>query len=100
MLLAHWPTGRRIAVSAAFCLCVAVLIVTVFRGISDVFLVRGVQTVAIGVAAVGLIGMVVSAITGRLSNYTDPADERMSVCQREPSSARPLVSKRSPATTM
>ena len=53
MLLAHWPTGRRIAVSAAFCLCIAVFIITLFQGISDSFLVRGVQAVAIAVAAIG-----------------------------------------------
>jgi predicted Zn-dependent protease with MMP-like domain len=75
VLLAHWPTGRRIAASALFSLCVAVLIITMFRGISDAFLVRGVQTVAIAVAAIGLIGMVVSAITLRLADYTDPADD-------------------------
>jgi predicted Zn-dependent protease with MMP-like domain len=75
VLLANWPTGRRIAASAAFCLCIAVLIITAFRGISDAFLVRGVQTVAIAVAAVGLIGMVVAAITTRLSDYSEPADE-------------------------
>src|SRR4051794_15497188 len=75
VLLAHWPTGRRIAVSAGFCLCIAVLIITLFQGISDSFLLRGVQTVAIAIAAIGLIGMVVSAITGRLADYTDPADE-------------------------
>ena len=74
-MLAHWPTGRRIASSAAFCVCVAVLIITLFRGISDAFLVRGLQTVAIAVAAIGLIGMVVAAITGRLADYTEPADE-------------------------
>jgi predicted Zn-dependent protease with MMP-like domain len=74
-VLSHWPTGRRVLVSAAFCLCVAVLIVTAFRGISDDFLMRGVQTVAIGVAAIGFIGMVVSAITARLADYTEPADE-------------------------
>ena len=75
VLLAHWPTGRRIAASAAFCLCVAVFIITLFQGISDTFLVRGVQSVAIAVAAIGLIGMVVSAITSRLADYTEPADE-------------------------
>jgi predicted Zn-dependent protease with MMP-like domain len=75
VLLAHWPTGRRIAASAGFCLCIAVLIITLFQGISDSFLVRGVQTVAIAIAAIGLIGMVVSAITGRLADYTEPADE-------------------------
>ncbi len=75
VLLAHWPTGRRIAASAAFCLCIAVLIITLFRGISDAFLIRGVQTVALAVAAIGIIGLVVSAITGRLADYTSPADE-------------------------
>jgi predicted Zn-dependent protease with MMP-like domain len=75
VVLSHWPTGRRIAVSTAFCLCVAILIVTAFQGLSDTFLMRGAQTVAIAVAAIGLIGLVVSAITGRLAEYTDPADE-------------------------
>ena len=51
------------------------LIITLFQGISSTFLVRGVQTVAIGIAAVGLIGLVVSAITRRLADYTEPADE-------------------------
>ena len=74
-MLAHWPTGRRIAASALLSLCVAVLIVTLFRGIADNFLVRGLQTVALGVGAVGVIGLVVSAITGRLAHYTAPADE-------------------------
>jgi predicted Zn-dependent protease with MMP-like domain len=74
-VLSHWPPGRRIAASAAFCLCVAILIVTAFRGMSDAFLVRGAQSVAIALAAIGLIGLVVSAITGRLANYTEPADE-------------------------
>jgi predicted Zn-dependent protease with MMP-like domain len=74
-VLAHWSQGRRILASAAFCLCVAILIVTVFRGLSDAFLVRGAQTVAIALAAIGLIGLVVSAITGRLADYTEPADE-------------------------
>jgi predicted Zn-dependent protease with MMP-like domain len=74
-VLSHWPTGRRVAFSAAFCVCVAVLILTLYRGMSDAFLVRGLQTVAIAVGAIGLIGMVVAAITGRLADYTSPADE-------------------------
>jgi predicted Zn-dependent protease with MMP-like domain len=74
-VLSHWPSGRRIAASAAFCLCVAILIVTGFQGMSDAFLVRAAQTVAIALAAIGVIGLVVSAITGRLADYTDPADE-------------------------
>jgi predicted Zn-dependent protease with MMP-like domain len=74
-MLAHLPQGRRIAVSAAFCLCVAVLIVTAFRGMSDDFLVRAVQTIAIAVAAIGVIGLVIATVTGRLADYTDPADD-------------------------
>jgi predicted Zn-dependent protease with MMP-like domain len=75
VVLAHWPTGRRIVASTTFCLCVAILIVTAFQGMSDTFLVRGAQTVAIALAAIGLIGLVVSAITGRLADYTEPEDE-------------------------
>jgi predicted Zn-dependent protease with MMP-like domain len=74
-MLANWSQGRRILASAAFCLCVAVLIITAFRGMSDGFLVRGVQTLAIAVAAVGLIGLVIATLTGRLADYTEPADE-------------------------
>jgi len=74
-MLAHWPQGRRIVVSTAFCLCVAVLIVTVFRGMSETFLVRAAQTGAIAVAAVGVLGVLMALITGRMADYTDPADD-------------------------
>jgi predicted Zn-dependent protease with MMP-like domain len=74
-MLAHWPQGRRILASAAFCLCVAVLIVTAFRGMSDSFLVRAAQTLAIAAAAVGLLGIVIATVTGRMANYTEPADD-------------------------
>jgi len=74
-MLAHWPQGRRIIASTAFCACVAVLIITVFRGMSDAFLVRAAQTLSIAVAAVGLIGVVIALLTGRLADYTDPADD-------------------------
>jgi predicted Zn-dependent protease with MMP-like domain len=74
-MLSNWPTGRRIAASATFCLCVAVLIMTAFRGLSESFLVRGMQTVAIAAAAIGVIGIVMGTITGRLSDYREPADD-------------------------
>jgi len=73
-MLANWPQGRRIAASAAFSLCVAILVVTVFRGMSDSFLVRILQTLAIAAGAIGLIGLVMATVTGRLADYTDPAD--------------------------
>ena len=74
-MLANWPQGRRILASTAFCLCVAVLIVTVFRGMSETFLVRTAQTVAIAVTAVGVLGVLIAFVTGRMSDYTDPADD-------------------------
>jgi predicted Zn-dependent protease with MMP-like domain len=74
-MLAHWPAGRRIAVSALFCLCVAVLIYTVFRGLSEDFLVRGAQTVSIAVGAIGFLGMIIAVVTGHLADYREPADE-------------------------
>jgi predicted Zn-dependent protease with MMP-like domain len=73
-MLAHLPQGRRILASAVFCLCVAVLIVTLFRGMSDTFLVRAAQTLAIAATAVGVIGLVMALVTGRLADYTDPED--------------------------
>jgi predicted Zn-dependent protease with MMP-like domain len=74
-MLANWPQGRRILASAGLCLCVAVLIVTAFQGMADSFLVRAAQTVAIAVAAIGFLGMVMASVTGRLADYTDPADD-------------------------
>src|SRR5918997_5808123 len=74
-MLAKWPQGRRIAASAAFSLCIAILVITAFRGMSDMFVSRILQTVAIAVGAIGLIGIVIAAITGRLADYTEPADE-------------------------
>jgi predicted Zn-dependent protease with MMP-like domain len=74
-MLAHWPQGRRILASTAFCLCVAVLIVTVFQGLSDAFLPRAAQTLAIAAAAVGVVGIVIATLTGRMAHYTDPADD-------------------------
>ena len=75
VMLSQMPQGRRVAVSAALALCVGVLVITLFQGLSSQFLVRGVQVVAIAVGAIAVIGMVIGAITGRLANYTDPEDE-------------------------
>ena len=74
-MLSQLSQGRRIAVSAALALCVGILVITLFQGLSSQFLVRGAQVVAIAVGAVAVIGMVMGTITGRLANYTDPADE-------------------------
>jgi len=74
-MLSSWSPGRRIAASALLCLCVAILIYTAARGLSGTFLIRGAQGVAVAVAIIGLAGMVIAAITTRLADYREPADE-------------------------
>jgi predicted Zn-dependent protease with MMP-like domain len=74
-MLADWPAWKRILTSALFCLCVAVLIVTAFRGLDPQYPMRLVQGLACAVAGLGLLGMGIAAITTRLADYQEPADE-------------------------
>ena len=74
-MLAHWPAWKRTAVSALFCLCVAVLVITLFRGLTPSYPVRIFQGLAAGAAALGLLGMAIAAVTTRLANYSEPEDE-------------------------
>ena len=74
-MLAHWPAGRRIITSIAVCLGVAVLIATVARGMSENFLVRMAQTVALAAAAIGVLAVIISLVSGRLADYREPADD-------------------------
>src|SRR5919206_1819909 len=74
-MLAHWPPGRRIAVSALFCVAVAVAIATATRGLAASAPVRMLQGVAIAVCAIVVLGLIVAAITARLADYREPADE-------------------------
>ena len=74
-MLADWPVWRRIATSALFCLCVAVLIITAFRGLAADYPLRLFQGLAAVAAGLGLLGMVIAAITTRLADYQEPEDE-------------------------
>ena len=74
-MLAAWPAWKRILTSALFCLCIAVLIVTAFRGLDPEYPMRLVQGLACAVAGLGLLGMGIAAITTRLADYQEPADE-------------------------
>jgi predicted Zn-dependent protease with MMP-like domain len=74
-MLSEWPAWRRIAASTLFCLCVAVLIITAFRGLVPDYPMRLVQGIACAAAGLGLLGMVIAAITIRLADYQEPADE-------------------------
>jgi predicted Zn-dependent protease with MMP-like domain len=74
-MFARLPTGRRVAASALVAFCVAILIVTVFGGLSRNYLERLVQVVACSLAAIVVLGAVIAWITGRLADYQEPADE-------------------------
>ena len=74
-MLAHLPPARRIAISAVFCLCIAILIVTVFRGFAPDYPMRLFQGIAVAVGALGLLGGGIALIVTRLTDYREPADE-------------------------
>jgi len=74
-MLSAWPAWKRILTSTLFCLCIAVLIVTAFRGLDPEYPMRLVQGLACAVAGLGLLGMGIAAITTRLADYQEPADE-------------------------
>src|ERR687892_602151 len=74
-MLEHWPTGRRIAMSALLSFCAAIVVVTVLGGLSPSYPMRLIQIVACALAAIVLVAAVIVAITGRLADYREPADE-------------------------
>jgi predicted Zn-dependent protease with MMP-like domain len=74
-VLSHLPPARRIAVSTAFCLCVAVLIVTAFRGFAPDYPMRLIQGIAVAVGALGLLAGGIALIVTRMTDYREPVDE-------------------------
>ena len=74
-MFANFPVGRRIALSALFTFCCAILIVTLLGGLSDMYGVRLMQIAACILAFVVVSASVIAAITGRLANYTYAPDE-------------------------
>ncbi len=74
-MFARWPPGRRIAAAALVAFCAAVLALTVLGGLAASFPLRLVQTAACAVAAMVVLATIVAALTGRLADYREPADE-------------------------
>jgi predicted Zn-dependent protease with MMP-like domain len=74
-MLHDWPAGRRIAMSALFTFCVAILVVTVLGGLSPSYPVRLMQIAACVLASIVVLAGIMATITGRLANYTSPEDE-------------------------
>jgi predicted Zn-dependent protease with MMP-like domain len=74
-MFANFPAGRRIALSALFTFCCAILIVTLLGGISDMYGVRLMQIAACILAFIVVAASVIAAITGRLADYAYAPDE-------------------------
>jgi predicted Zn-dependent protease with MMP-like domain len=74
-MFANFPAGRRIAMSALLTFCCAVLIVTLLGGLSDIYAVKLMQLAACTLAFIVVAAAVIATITGRLADYSDPADD-------------------------
>jgi predicted Zn-dependent protease with MMP-like domain len=74
-MFARWPPGRRIAAAGLVSLCAAVVVVTVLDGLAPTQPLRMIELLGCIVAAVLVLGLVVTALTGRLADYREPADE-------------------------
>lgn len=74
-MFARLPPGRRVAASALVAFCTAILIVTLLGGLSRNYLERLVQVIACAMAAIVVLGAIITFITGRLADYQEPEDE-------------------------
>jgi len=74
-MLSDWPAGRRVAATFTFCFCIAILLVTLLGGLSDMYVVRLMQITACALAAIVVLAAIMAGITGRLADYREPADE-------------------------
>jgi predicted Zn-dependent protease with MMP-like domain len=55
--------------------CCAILLVTLLGGLSDMYAVKLMQLAACTLAFIVVAGAVIATITGRLADYSEPADE-------------------------
>jgi predicted Zn-dependent protease with MMP-like domain len=74
-MFANYSAGRRIAMTALFTFCCAILIVTLLGGLSSMYAVRLMQIAACVLAFIVVLAGVIATITGRLADYSEPADE-------------------------
>ena len=66
---------RRIVFAALTAACAAVVIVTLFRGLSPQLPLRLVQVAACAGVAVAVLGTVLGALTRQMADYREPADD-------------------------
>jgi predicted Zn-dependent protease with MMP-like domain len=74
-MFSNYPVGRRVAMSALFTFCCAILIVTLLGGLSQSYAVRLMQIIACSLAGIVVFAGFMVVVTGRLADYTSPEDE-------------------------
>ena len=74
-MLADLSPLRRVAATFVFCFCVAILVVTLLGGLSDMYAVRLMQILACCFASIVVIAAAITLVTSRLADYREPADE-------------------------
>ena len=67
--------SRRTLVAALIAACAAVVIATLYRGLSPQLPLRLVQVAACSVVAVAVLGTVLGALTRQMADYREPADD-------------------------
>ena len=70
-----WPIAKRIVASSTFCLCLAVLLITIVDGFVATYPLRLVQGIMVAIAVAGILGTIIALITTRMGHYTSPEDE-------------------------
>jgi predicted Zn-dependent protease with MMP-like domain len=74
-MFSNLPPLRRVGMSALFAFCCAVLLVTLFGGLSPMYGVRLMQIGACVLAFIVVAAGVIATITGKLANYTEVVDD-------------------------
>src|SRR5436190_20797307 len=74
-MFSNLPPLRRVGMSALFAFCCAVLLVTLFGGLSPMYGVRLMQIGACVLPFIVVVSGVIATITGKLANYTEVVDD-------------------------
>ena len=74
-MFSNLPPLRRVGMSALFAFCCAILLVTLFGGLSPMYGVRLMQIAACVLAFIVVSAGVIATITGKLANYTEVVDD-------------------------
>jgi predicted Zn-dependent protease with MMP-like domain len=74
-MFSNLPPLRRVLMAALFSFCCAILLVTLFGGLSPMYGVRLMQIAACVLAFIVVAAGIVATVTGRLANYSELVDD-------------------------